>query len=216
MIKEVDKQIYFPRSFNEQMAWIGEEVEHIIKYNEAHKIKEEIKKATYGEVGYTHAIKRLFEIIKADPKNKALLREVNKAEEELKSFLYDESDALSEKEIFQYWNNYEWAYVAELEYAPKAYFIHEGFDENYDTGEWIGIFYSLSKAKEAYEEAVVQLQNQHEELKNSVGESLSYALEHEKIMIHIFDEKDNRWSYDVNPDELFNNLRCGGENSGVM
>lgn len=124
MVQEVDKQIFFSRSFNEQMAWIGEEVEHIIKYNEVHKIKEGIKKqgkAAYGEVGYTHTIKRLFEIIKADPKNKALLREVNKAEEELKSFLYDESDALSEKEIFEYWNNYEWAYAAELEDSPNTF-----------------------------------------------------------------------------------------------
>lgn len=101
------------------MAWIDEEVEHIIKYNDVHKLKAGIQeqgKEAYGKAGYTHAINRLFEIVKADPKNKALLCEINKAEEELKAFLYDESGALSEKEIFEYWNNYLRAYVAELEY----------------------------------------------------------------------------------------------------
>lgn len=120
MINEVDKQIYFTKTFNEQMAWIDEEVEHIIKYNDAHKLKEGIQeqgKEAYGEAGYTHAISRLFEIVKADPKNKALLREVNRAEDELKAFLYDEPGALSEKEIFEYWNSYLWAYVTELEYS---------------------------------------------------------------------------------------------------
>lgn len=122
MVDEIDKQIYFSRTFNEQMAWIDEEVEHIIKHNDVHKIKAGIQKQgkeAYGEAGYTHAINRLFEIVKSDPKNRALLREVNKAEEELKAFLYDDPGALSEAEISEYWNNYMCAYVAELEYSPN-------------------------------------------------------------------------------------------------
>ena len=42
MIDAMDKKIYFPRTFNEQMAWIAEEVEHIIKYNTEHNIKKNI------------------------------------------------------------------------------------------------------------------------------------------------------------------------------
>ena len=79
MIDALDKKIYFPRSFNEQMAWIDEEVEHIIKYNDKYNIKKDIQekgRVAYGEQGYTHAINRLFKIIKSDPKNKAILCEV--------------------------------------------------------------------------------------------------------------------------------------------
>ena len=94
MIDAMDKKIYFPRTFNEQMAWIAEEVEHIIKYNTEHNIKKNIQEegvGAYGQAGYTHAINRLFEIIESDPKNKALLQEVCKAEKELMAFFYDEN-----------------------------------------------------------------------------------------------------------------------------
>lgn len=181
------------------------EVEHIIKYNDKHGIKigiQEKGKDAYGEVGYTHTIKRLFEIINADPKNKALLREVNRAEEELIAFLYDDPGTLSEKEIFEYWNNYMWAYVAELEYAPCVYFLMVGYDENYHTGEWIGIYHSLTKAKEAYDKAMEKLQVEHQKLKDSMRELSKYTLEHEKVMIHVFYEKDGKWSYDIDFDNL--------------
>lgn len=43
MVSTTDKFIYFPKSFNEQMAWIGKEVEHIIKHNDEHDIKKNIQ-----------------------------------------------------------------------------------------------------------------------------------------------------------------------------
>ncbi len=128
MISMMDRKIYFPKSFNEQMTWIDEEVEHIIKYNDKYHIKKKIQeegRVAYGKKGYTHAINRMFEIIKSDPKNKAVLHEVCKAEQELISFLYDESGAKSEEEIYTYWNNYLWAYVAELESEPTQMTVFE-------------------------------------------------------------------------------------------
>lgn len=41
---ERDRKNFFPRSFNEQMTWIGEEVENIIKNNEKFHSKEKILK----------------------------------------------------------------------------------------------------------------------------------------------------------------------------
>lgn len=118
MVSKRDRETYFKKSFNEQMSCIDETVEHIIKYNDKYHIKKDIQekgKSAYGEQGYTHAINRLFEIIKSDPKNKAVLHEVCKAEQELIAFLYDEPRALTEDEIYAYWNNYLQLYIVELE-----------------------------------------------------------------------------------------------------
>lgn len=124
MVSEWEKKIYFPMSFNEQMSWIDEEVEYIIKYNDKYHIKRKIQeegRVVYGKKGYTHAINRMFEIIKSDPKNKAVLHEVCKAEQELISFLYDEPGALSEEQVYVYWNSYLQSYIAELEAHPIHY-----------------------------------------------------------------------------------------------
>ena len=86
LMDELDEKIYFPKSFNEQMPWIDESIEHIIKHGKIKKDNQERGRASYGKQGYTHAIHRLFEIIKADPKNKAVLREVYRAEQELMSY----------------------------------------------------------------------------------------------------------------------------------
>ena len=39
MVNKMDEKIYFPKSFNEQMSWIDESIEHIIKHG---KIKKDI------------------------------------------------------------------------------------------------------------------------------------------------------------------------------
>lgn len=47
-----DKETYFPRTFNEQMAWIGEEVEHIVKHNATRQTKQSIRqqgREAYGQ-----------------------------------------------------------------------------------------------------------------------------------------------------------------------
>ena len=64
MVNKRDKKIYFPKSFNEQMSWIYEAIEHIIKHGKIKKDIQERGRAAYGKQGYTHAIHRLFEIIK--------------------------------------------------------------------------------------------------------------------------------------------------------
>ena len=107
---------YFAKSFNEQMTWIDEEIEHIIKY----KLKDIIRaqgKEAYGRTNYTEGIKRLFDIVKTDPKNKPVWDEVDKAERDLIAFLYDEPGALSEREIYIYWNEYMWKYAEEVKKA---------------------------------------------------------------------------------------------------
>ena len=69
----------------------------------------------FGEPRYGSSVKRLLEIIKSDPKNKPLLREIIKAEKELLSFLYDEHTDLTEDYIRNYWKEYFKAYCYVLE-----------------------------------------------------------------------------------------------------
>ena len=60
MVNKMDEKIYFPKSFNEQMSWIDESIEHIIKHGKIKKDIQERGRASYGKQGYTHAIHRLF------------------------------------------------------------------------------------------------------------------------------------------------------------
>lgn len=59
---------FFGMSFNYQMSWIDETVSHIVTHNLQSKIRAEGREA-YGQKGYTHALKRIFEVIKSDLKN---------------------------------------------------------------------------------------------------------------------------------------------------
>lgn len=113
MVGGIDKKVYFAKSFNEQMAWIDEEIGYIIRHKQKKDIQEK-GRAAYGESGHTHVINRLFEIIKADPKNQAVLHEVCRAEKELIAFLYDEPGAWTEEKICMYWDSYLQSYIAEL------------------------------------------------------------------------------------------------------
>lgn len=124
MVAEINREEFFLKTFNEQMAWITGEVTKILRDNEKYCIKKKIMecgKEAYGEIGgYTHEIKRLFEVIKADPKNREVLCEVKRAEQELIAFLYDDPGALSAKEIYVYWNHYEREHISELIKEIKA------------------------------------------------------------------------------------------------
>lgn len=210
MIDAMDKKIYFPRTFNEQMAWIAEEVEHIIKYNAEHNIKKNIQEegvGAYGQAGYTHAINRLFEIIESDPKNKALLQEVCKAKKELMAFFYDEPGALSEKQIYEYWNAYLQSYIAEMESHPMHYVLIKGIDVRQDEEEqnnkFLGIYDGLARLEDAYVVAVQKLEEQHKNMTGLLGDKVDYIVKHEKIMINVFDEFTGRWHYNVKPEQLF-------------
>lgn len=210
MVSMMDKEIYFPKSFNEQMAWIDEEVEYIIKYNDKYDIKSSIQekgRAAYGKEGYTHAINWLFVIIKSDPKNKAVLQELCKAEQELIEYLYDEPGALPENEIYAYWNNYLQSYIAELEAHPMHYVLVKGLDVRHSgedkNDELLGIYDSMGKLQDAYIIAVQKLEEQHKNITGLLGKKADNIVKHEKIMINAFDEFAGCWYYDVSPEQLF-------------
>lgn len=204
-----DIETFFPRTFNEQMTWIGEEVEHIIRSNEKFHSKEEILKEgkmAYGKSGYTYTIHRLFRVIKADPKNQALLREINRAEQELIAFLYDEPGALTENEIFTYWNQYVWAYVAESNSKPVHYLLMRGDENSYDDMVGIGIYQTIGKLREAYYSVVEEMKKEQKELIEEYGaddRGVQYALRHEKVKIYAFDETSEKWTWDIAPEQIF-------------
>lgn len=151
MVNSLDKKVFYEKSFNEQMAWIDEEVEYIIKYNDKYLIKKDIQekgKDEYGKSGHTHTINRLFEIIKTDPKNKALMHEICRAENELIAFLYDEPGALSERETYKYWNAYLQSYIAEYETYPMQHGLIKGDDtKGLQSPKCLGIYDSVESEK---------------------------------------------------------------------
>lgn len=52
MINLLDNKLYLQMSFNEQMAWIDEEVERIIKHNDKYNYKKELQEKgrnAYGQ-----------------------------------------------------------------------------------------------------------------------------------------------------------------------
>ncbi len=98
-------------SFNHQMSWIDETVSHIVTHNLQPKIRAEGREA-YGQKGYTHALKRIFEVIKSDPKNITNLDEIVKAERKLKDYLYD--GKFSDDEMLSCWGKYTQNYMNEL------------------------------------------------------------------------------------------------------
>ena len=114
MIDDDDKKIYYPMSFLEQMTWVQEDIEHILNKKTLNAMRSAgIER--FGEPGYGSSIKRLLEIIKTDPKNKPLLREIINAEKELLSFVYKEQKDLTEDYIRNYWKEYFKAYCYVLE-----------------------------------------------------------------------------------------------------
>ena len=60
----------------------------------------------------THALKRIFEVIKCDPKNITNLDEIVKAERKLKDYLYDRK--FSDDEMLSCWGKYTENYMNEL------------------------------------------------------------------------------------------------------
>lgn len=168
MVDAQDKEIYYPMSFLEQMTWVQEDIEHILNNNTLETMRSAgIER--FGEPGYGGSIKRLLEIIKSDPKNKPLLREIIKAEKELLLFIYDEHTDLTEEYIRNYWKEFFEAYchvleqnnggesnANETEYGKGPFFLLVTADEwNHDDDRWLGIYESKTDAREAYDRAVV-------------------------------------------------------------
>ena len=179
------------------MAWIDEEVELILRGKKRAKERNLNAEAKINRnEGSGHAIHRLFEIIKEDPKNVAVLREVEIAERELWAFFEHEHGAKSEKEIYAYWHNYLLAYIAELDSSPTYYFLVRGYDEFHDGDEWIGIYDSLTQVQGAYRDAVQVLEQEHKKC------GQTYTIEHEKVRINTFNEITG-WHYDIPYEVLF-------------
>ena len=133
------------------------------------------------------------------------MREVYRAERELMSYLYDESDALPEAQIFAYWNSYLQAYIAELETHPVHYVLAKGLDVriNENNNEILGVYDSLGKLQDAYVIAFSKLKEQHQNMTGLLGKQVDYIVKHEKVMINTFDEFTGHWQYNVDPDQLF-------------
>ena len=102
---------FFGMSFNHHMSLLDETVSHIVTHNLQPKISEEGRES-YGQKGYTHALKRIFEVIKSDPKNITNLDEIVKAERKLKDYLYD--GKFSDDEMLSCWGKYTQNYMNEL------------------------------------------------------------------------------------------------------
>lgn len=105
------EQFWFSRSFISQMTEIEGEMERILR--DEGRLERIRNDRDY--VGEPQVIQRVFEIVKRDPKNAALLREVERAEKETVAFLSGEPDAPTAEEMRNYWGKYLQAYLAELE-----------------------------------------------------------------------------------------------------
>lgn len=110
MVSLLDKTRFFSMSFNRQMSEFQGEINRIIKRNKKEKIKQD--KSYKGE---PQVIENLFKLIKSDPKNHKLLKEIEKAEKDYEAYMKDEPEAPSEEELSQYWESYVQAYCMELE-----------------------------------------------------------------------------------------------------
>ena len=108
---EKAEQCWFSRSFLSQMSEIEGEIRRVLRDKE--KLERIRNNLDYR--GEPQVIQHVFDIIKRDPKNAALLREVDLAERETYAFLRGESDAPSAKYMEEYWNKYLQAYIAETE-----------------------------------------------------------------------------------------------------
>lgn len=87
----------------------------------------------------------------------------------------------------------------ELEVRSVRYFLMRGYDECHDGDEWIGIYDSLPELKQAYEDAVKKLEDEH----RIFDDNHNWTAIHEKVMIHSFNQDTGRWCHDIPYEILF-------------
>lgn len=195
-------QVFFEKSFNQQMVDICFEVEEIIRSGAKETIKAMGRK-NYGKSD-TAVVVRLFDLTRADPKNFALMREILRAEKEFTDFLYDAPGACPEDEILAYWRGFKDSSLAEAEQHSPYYFLMRGHkDWNHDNDQWIGIYRTLSVLKDEYFRAKDKLEKEKSSAVTDFGTSYSKALSEESVIIHAFDEVEGKWYYDIKPESLF-------------
>lgn len=91
----MEKELFYAKSFNEQMSFITAEVQRLV-------YRGKIPVKGYGEEGHTRLIQKLFALIKGDEKNSDMLDEICVAEKQLKAFLCGEPYAMSEEDILNF------------------------------------------------------------------------------------------------------------------
>lgn len=106
--KEFDKH-WFSITFLTQMVEIEGVMEHI--FGDENKLESIRSDRDY--LGEPQSIQRVFDIIKSDPKNIALRREIDLAERETYDFLRGAANAPSETYMKEYWSNYLQAWIVE-------------------------------------------------------------------------------------------------------
>lgn len=195
MKDEKKEENFFPCLLNEQMGHIAAEVEHIIKYNYVENIRN-AGREKFGEAGSTQRISRLFRRIKDDPKNVALLREINNAEKELIAFLYNEPEALSEEQIYDYWDSYMSAYGAEWEENALHYVLELIDAESNELYKKLGIYSNITALENAYEAAFQKLEDERRDMEKK-----------ERLIISAYHEILDRWYSDIKPEQIFGNFR---------
>ena len=116
MVDKLDQR-WFAKTFLHQMAEIQGEMARVLK----DKKKLEIIRTNYKYKGEPQIIQHVFNVIKKDPKNIPLRREIDLAEKETFAFLTGEKDAPSEQYMTEYWQKYLQAYMVEIEQKDKRY-----------------------------------------------------------------------------------------------
>ena len=130
-------------------------------------------------MGEPQSIQRLFESIKSDPKNAALLREIGRAEREAYAYLAGAPGAPPEEELRAYWQRVMDCYMAEIEqvYQRKFYLLSRGDDPP-------RIYTDVYRLMEAY--------------RNMLEESAAGPEPH----IDAYDEADGHWDRRILPESI--------------
>lgn len=113
--KEVCDRVWYRSTFLRQMVEIEGELDRVFRdEGRLEKIR-----GDPDYVGEPQSIQLLFEIIKSDPKNAALLREIGRAEEEVYAYLAGAPSAPAAEALRSYWRRVMDGYIAEIEQRQK-------------------------------------------------------------------------------------------------
>ena len=115
----------------------------------------------------------------------------------LKGLLPRKMDMINNKKF-----NFQMSQIDSLKTHPIHYALVKGIEKE-KTVELLGVYDSLGKLQDAYVIAFQKLEEQHKNMTGLLGSQVSYIVEHEKVMINIFDEFTGRWRYNTSPDQLF-------------
>ena len=184
----VTKKVWYCKSFNKQMAEIGAAIKRTIWLWRTELMKE-TKNIIPCEYEEAKVAKELFEFTKDDPKNVGVVREIERAEEEINYFWsmgeYFEAEEWNQraKEILEYWTKYKEASCKEIANYSKKFFLlvrgHRGWNDTY---EWLGIYDDVEKVKRVYETAFGKLIEEREKYDG--------LLDDDTVMVFVFDTED--------------------------